>query len=104
MKLAHAAIGLAAGTAVSTGITLAIQAFGDEPLATVQQHKRPSNHWTAGGTAAISLIGAAGFAIHASDYGLPTPKAVPMLLGASVGAATGAYLLAPAIRRFLAEH
>ena len=104
MRVLHAATGFLAGAAVSTGATLAVQALGDEPIATVQREVRGVNHVTAGVAGGAALVAAGGFAIWAQENARSAAPGVSALIGASVGAVAGAYLLAPAIRRFTAEH
>jgi hypothetical protein len=90
-----------AGAAVAAaGGTLAIQGFQAEPLATVQTTPRGANH-IGGAVAGVGVtVGASFIAGRAGT----AKVGVPVITGAIAGAGAGAYLLAPSIRRMLAEH
>jgi hypothetical protein len=93
--------GVFAGSALlAAGTTLAIQAFGDEPIATVQKTPRGANHIGGAGAGVAAVVGASFIAARAGTARV----GVPAITSAVAGAGAGAYLLAPAIRRYLAEH
>jgi hypothetical protein len=98
--VALTAAGLAGGAAIATATTLGIQRISSGEFATVQQGPTASNWWVGMGGASAAGIGAITWA----NTGGRTAAAALPLLGAAVGAFTGAYLVAPAIRRWSAEH
>jgi hypothetical protein len=93
--------GMFAGTAVvAAGSTLATQAIVAGPIPHVQHGPDASNHAGAVILAFAGGIGGLALGARAGSGGIAAT-----LGGAGVaGAAAGAYLLAPAIRRWTAEH
>lgn len=82
------------------GLTLGIQSLGSSTLARVQQGPDGWNHVGAAATGIGALVGASFIAARAGTAAI----GVPVITGAIAGATAGAYLLAPSVRRFLAEH
>jgi hypothetical protein len=99
------ALGLSAGLAIGTGVVMADQyAYGSD-FTKGQSRPEVINHVVGAGGAAIGIAGMIGTACWAMDYSERHAKpGVMMSAGFGVGAAAGAYLLAPVLRRWNAEH
>lgn len=99
------AVGLTAGLAVGTGVVAADQYAYGADFSKGQDRPEAINHVIGAGGAGIGLAGMIGTAIWAADYTERRAKPGVMLsAGFGVGAAAGAYLLAPVLRRWSAEN
>jgi hypothetical protein len=99
------AVGLPAGLAIGTSVVAADQYAYGADFSTGQDRPETINHVVGAGGAAIGLAGMIGTAFWAMDYSERHAKpGVMMSAGFGVGAAAGAYLLAPVLRRWSAEH
>jgi hypothetical protein len=97
--------GLTAGLALGTGVVMADQYAYGADFSHGQSKPEGINHVVGAGGAAIGLAGMIGTACWAMDYTERHAKPGVMLsAGFGVGAAAGAYLLAPVLRRWSAEH
>jgi hypothetical protein len=96
----RSAAGVGIGIALGTALTLGAQAIADRPLARTQQGPEGFNHLGAGVAGLGGIITGATIGARAGSAAV----AWPLVLGSIAGAATGAYLLAPSIRRWAAEH
>jgi hypothetical protein len=100
----RALAGFAAGATIATGVVMSDQyAYGTD-FSTGQSHPEGINHVIGAGGAAVGLAGMIGYGMWASDNSMPAKGGVMMYAGFGVGAAAGAYLLAPVLRRWSAEH
>lgn len=100
----RAAYGATAGLALGTGVVMADQYAYGADFSKGQTKPEGVNHVIGIGGAAIGLAGMIGYGMWASDNSLPAKGGVMMWAGLGVGAAAGAYLLAPVLRRWNAEH
>ena len=104
MRAVLATAGFVGGAALSTGVALAIQSRSEGGLPAVQQRPEFANHMSFGSVGLAGLTGAGTYGVWADGSGRSYGPGVSALLGASVGAAAGAYLVAPSIRRWMSEH
>jgi hypothetical protein len=98
---AIAAGGFVAGAALSASATLALQSREAGPIGTTQ-HSRDVLNFALGGTVGLGTLigGLTSRAMGARSSWLVAPAC----FGATAGALLGSYLVAPATRRYLAEH
>ena len=96
--------GLTAGLAVGTGVVMADQYAYGADFGKGQDRPETINHVIGIGGAVGGIIGMISYGCWASDNSVPAKGGVMLAAGLGVGAAAGAYLVAPVLRRWNAEH